>query len=115
MKQTHTLFNTLIYSLLLMASSALAQEADENAWPREIQAQGHLVIIYQPQPERLEGDRLYGRAAVAVETAGEAEPVFGAIWFDARLVTDHAERTATFDDIKITRVRFPNENDASGQ
>jgi len=114
MNKIFTLFTTLILSLLLVPSTLLAEEVRENAWPREIQTQGHLVVIYQPQPERLEGDRLYGRAAVAVETEGEVEPVFGAIWFDARLITDHAERTATFADIKITRVRFPGENTEKG-
>jgi len=61
--------------------------ADSN-WPREIQAQEGLIVIYQPQPEKLEGDRLYGRAAVALETDGNAGPVFGAIWLDVRLITD---------------------------
>jgi hypothetical protein len=105
----------LTLSLLLMPFSLLAQETGENLWPQEIEAEGYLVVIYQPQPERLDGDRLYGRAAVALETAGKAEPIFGAIWFDARLVTDHDERTAVFEDIKITRVRFPNEDKEKGQ
>jgi hypothetical protein len=100
----------LTLSLLLMPFSLLAQETEENLWPQEIEAEGYLVVIYQPQPERLDGDRIYGRAAVALETAGKSEPIFGAIWFDARLVTDHDERTAVFEDIKIMRVRFPNED-----
>ena len=115
MNKTHIPAIALTLSLLLMPLSLIAQEVEENTWPQEIEAEGHLVIIYQPQPERLDGDRLYGRAAVAVETVGKSAPVFGAIWFDARLVTDHDERIAVFQDIKITRVRFPNEDKKKGQ
>ena len=64
-------------------------------------------MIYQPQPEKMEGNRLEGRAAVAVELKGSTEPVYGAIWFDARMDTDRAERTATIADVSITNVRFP--------
>jgi hypothetical protein len=102
----------MMLSILIAPSSLLAQEVDENSWPREIETQNYDVVIYQPQPERLEGDRLYGRAAVALESKTGSEPIFGAIWLNARLLTDHADRTATFDDIKVSRVRFPNQNAA---
>ncbi|MCP4767169.1 MAG: hypothetical protein GY875_12945 [Gammaproteobacteria bacterium] len=115
MNKTHFSVIALALSFLLIPFCLLAQEVEENAWPQEIQAKDYLVVIYQPQPERLDGDRLYGRAAVAVEAADKSEPVFGAIWFDARLVTDLDERTAVFADIKITRVRFPNEDKGKGE
>ena len=109
----------LIFSfllLLILSTSAIqAQDEDTQAWPREIQTKQGLIVIYQPQPERLDGDRLYGRAAVGLETGADAEPVFGAIWFDARLITDRDRRTAIFDDIKVTRVRFPNQDEAKAQ
>jgi len=107
-----TIFSLL---LLLTVSSIQAQNEDMNSWPREIQTKKGLIVIYQPQPEKLEGDRLSGRAAVALELKDTPEPVFGAFWFNARLITDHDERTATFDDIKVTRVRFPNEDTSKAQ
>jgi len=67
-------------------------------------------VIYQPQPEKLDGNLLKGRAAVAVELKGSTEPVFGAVWFKARLDTDRTERTATITDMSVTRVRFPTED-----
>ena len=97
------------------AKSKLVAESPENIsleqanWPREIQTNKGLIIIYQPQPEKLEGDKLEGRAAVAVEQTGK-EPVFGAIWFKARLDIDREERIAHILDLSITRVRFPEDD-----
>jgi hypothetical protein len=71
-------------------------------------------VIYQPQPESLEGNRLRGRSAVAVELDGQA-PVFGVIWFDAQLHTDRAERTATIASLEIPRVRFPDQDEAKAR
>jgi len=73
------------------------------------------VVIYQPQPEKLDGNQLKARAAVAVELKGSSEPVFGAVWFEARLDTDRAERTATVVDVSVTRVRFPEQDEAKSQ
>jgi len=94
-----------LFVLVLLPAAAVATE--EKEWPREIIAPEGVVVIYQPQPEKMEGNRLEGRAAVAVELKGSTEPVYGAIWFDARLDTDRAERTATIADVSITNVRFP--------
>ncbi len=76
-------------------------------WPREIDAPGGTIVIYQPQPETFKGDRLTGRAAVSVTPNGSTEPVFGAVWFGARVATDRHARTATILDMDITQVRFP--------
>jgi hypothetical protein len=73
------------------------------------------VVIFQPQPEKLDGNLLKGRAAVAVELKGSSEPVFGAVWFQARLDTDRAERTATIADVSVTRVHFPDQNEKKSQ
>jgi hypothetical protein len=105
----------LLLTSLLIASALQAQDENSTAWPREIEVPQGLIVLYQPQPERLDGDRLYGRAAVGLETGSGGELVFGAIWFDARLVTDRDERSAIFDDIKITRVRFPNQDETKAQ
>jgi len=67
--------------------------------------------MYQPQPEKLEGNRLKARGAVAVELKDSTEPVFGAVWFEARLDTDRAERTATIADVSVTRVHFPEQDE----
>ncbi len=100
-----------LWVCLLLGSLNGAQGATTDSWPKEITSPQWMVVIYQPQPEKLEGNELDARAAVSVELKGSAEPVFGAVWFKARLDTDRSERTATITDVSITHVRFPEQDD----
>ena len=84
-------------------------KATDEGWPREIPTVKGTVIIYQPQPEQLAGDRLSARAAIAIELKGGKEPVYGAIWMDSRLETDRSDRAATITEVSITQVRLPEE------
>jgi len=84
-------------------------------WPREIKIPKGVVVVYQPQPESLDGHLLKGRAAVAVEMKDAKEPVFGAIWFEAQLDTDRAERSANITQVSVTRVRFPTEDEKKSE
>jgi hypothetical protein len=99
----------------MLASSSWSQEEIESNWPQQIDIPQGSVVIYQPQPEKLEGNLLDARAAVSVEVAGAEGPVFGAVWFRARLDTDRDERTATIADVSVTRVRFPSQDEAKAQ
>ena len=105
----------LVCVCLLPLTPAWAEEYLADHWPQEIETPEGVVVIYQPQPDKLDGNHLLGRAAVAVEMKGASEPVFGAVWFDARLDTDRAERTATIEDLKITEVRFPEQDEEKAQ
>ena len=100
-----------LWACLLAASLGWTQEDSSGDWPREIDTPQGTVVIYQPQPENLDGNQLKGRAAVAVELKESTEPVFGVVWFEARLETDRAERTATIADVMITQVRFPEQDE----
>ncbi|RPD39759.1 carbohydrate-binding family V/XII [Chitinophaga barathri] len=94
-----------IFVLLLLCS--LPVFAQDN-WPRQMPvAGGGKIIIYQPQPESLEGDKVHARAAVSVTQNASAEPVFGVIWCDAWLETDKNSRTAALTNIKVTDAKFP--------
>ncbi|MBW1941688.1 MAG: hypothetical protein JRJ51_02505, partial [Deltaproteobacteria bacterium] len=84
-----------------------APEVAENPWPRTELQDGVKLEMFQPQPEIFEGNRLRVRAAVSVLPKGEKEPVFGAVWFEARVVTDRDERTVAIQDIKVADIRFP--------
>ncbi len=96
---------------LLLALLTQMAHSDDTVWPREIETERGLVVMYQPQPEALQDNALEGRAAVSVTPSGDTEPVFGAIWFRARLETDRDERIATIADIEIQQTRFPNFSD----
>ncbi|MEI6088759.1 MAG: hypothetical protein WCR66_14295, partial [Bacteroidota bacterium] len=53
----------------------------QSDWPKEIPiSNGGKITIYQPQPEKLVGVKLSGRAAVSIRKKANEEPVFGAIW-----------------------------------
>ena len=92
----------------LLAAPIAAEEA-ALGWPRELEHAKGRVLIYQPQIESLEGNKLRSRAAVSVTLAeGDGSPVFGVIWSDARVLTDRDERTIRIVDVDVTDVRFPN-------
>ncbi len=101
-----------LWACLQPVASGWAKEDLVDSWPREISVPQGVVVIYQPQPEKLEGNQLKARAAVSVELKGATGPVFGAVWFEARMDTDRAERTATIADVSVTQVRFPEQDDA---
>ncbi|MBP2680810.1 MAG: hypothetical protein H6Q78_673 [Candidatus Krumholzibacteriota bacterium] len=88
--------------LALCTSAALAEN-----WPRELKAGKATIVMYQPQAESFEGDKLLGRAAVMVKETDDAEPVFGAVWMDCRVSTDRETRMVHLDDVKVTNVKFP--------
>ncbi|HKQ97975.1 MAG TPA: hypothetical protein VJV75_08875, partial [Candidatus Polarisedimenticolia bacterium] len=90
--------------LALFAFGAL--HAEEAGWPREIKSKDAEIVIYQPQPESLEGNVLKARTAVSVARGG-ATPVFGAVWGTAKLDIDKDSRTVTAISMTIDRVRFP--------
>jgi hypothetical protein len=104
------LSKTIVLGVLLAASSLQAEAID---WPQQLVAKnGSSVLIYQPQVEIFSGNSIEGRAAVSVTTsASDAAPVFGAIWFKAKIDTDRDARTAVIRDFEVGDIRFA---DASG-
>jgi hypothetical protein len=106
---------SLLAFCLLSLSTAWAEDESINFWPQEIETTQGIVVVYQPQPEKLEGNKLSGLAAVAVELKDKSEPIFGAIWFEARLDTDRDTRIATIIDITITNVRFPEQDEKKAE
>jgi hypothetical protein len=93
---------------------AIPVDAGEDiGWPREFRTpEGERVVVFQPQLDALEGDRLTGRAAVSVNPSDSDERIFGAVWFDARIETDRDARTVEIVDLVIPQVHFA---DASGE
>lgn len=116
---------TVLLALLLAAlpMAPLAQEAAASApgsapgaaepealgieWPRAIELGKGSLEIYQPQLETFEGVNLTGRSALAYAEKDKA-PVFGVMWFTARVSVDRDARTAHVDAIQVRKVRFPN-------
>ena len=97
---------------LAMAAPATVHGVD---WPQEITAEEATIVVYQPQPDKLDGNVLSGRAAMSLEPANGDAPIFGAFWFQAKIDTDRDAGTALIRDVKVTDVRWPDSKDASEQ
>ncbi|MFT5770127.1 MAG: hypothetical protein ACI9H8_002110, partial [Lysobacterales bacterium] len=103
-------------SLLLMVFVFLISPAHAALeWPKEIEADQATVVIYQPQPEKLSGNMLSGRAAISITLKDTEEPIFGVMWFTARLDTDRDSDTVIVSDIKVENVAWPESKDAGEQ
>ncbi|WP_439107435.1 carbohydrate-binding family V/XII [Congregibacter sp.] len=101
----------LLFVVLVPVSGA----AQELSWPQEISGDEGTLIIYQPQPEALDGDNLSARAAISLELAGAEAPIFGAMWFESRIATDLDTGTVRVLDIKVTKATWPESKDAGEQ
>lgn len=100
-------YSTLIF--LIAAKMMFGQNAP--LWPKTINVEDGKIVIYQPQPESFEGNKLTGRAAVAVTPTGVKDPIFGAIWFDAVVETDRENRIVTITSLAIPNLKFPDNPD----
>lgn len=100
-------------SLILAALGALPARSQQaparnpDPWPRPIKLSSATVLMYQPQVERWDGNRLRFRAALAVKPNGGKDELFGVIWGIARTNVDRSARRVTLDDVQLTKTRFP--------
>jgi hypothetical protein len=90
------------------AAGPAAQARDDIAasWPQEITGPEGTIVLYQPQPEKLEGNLITGRAAFSLEAPGR-EPIFGAMWYEARLAPGSDDGHLLVRDARVTRVAWP--------
>ena len=84
----------------------------QSNWPIEfpLETSGR-ILLYQLQPEVMNGNQLSARAAVSIRRNAEDEPLFGAIWLRSNLITDKDTRLTTLENIQITEAKFSAEED----
>ncbi|WP_144109287.1 carbohydrate-binding family V/XII [Paraburkholderia sp. BCC1886] len=75
-------------------------------WPRSFDADQQHLEIYQPQVETWQGNRITGRAAVAVGPASGA-PVYGVAHFAANAEVDKFSGLVQLSSIEIANVDVP--------
>jgi hypothetical protein len=96
----------VIAALLLTPLTTLAKK--DEGWPRQFEKKGWVILMYQPQPESLKDVELKARMAVSATKKKESkDPVFGSVWFTAKLDIDRDDRTVEIDKVRIDKVKFP--------
>jgi hypothetical protein len=81
-------------------------------WPRKfsfVDANGvsTTLLVYQPQVESWEGNRITFRAAVGAVAGESTRETFGVVWAAARTEVNRAARMLTLADLSLTRSNFP--------
>lgn len=98
------IFLCCLTAVLMFSSSLLAQSS---YWPKEIPLKtGGKILIYQPQPDELNGNILKGRTAVGAKEKASDPMVYGALFFEAKLITDKSTRMGTLESVKITNAKM---------
>jgi hypothetical protein len=106
---------TLIVSLGVSSHGANVWQAPadtyvphrDDPWPRTITSPGTTIQVYQPQLNHWTGNTLDAFAAVAIQSQGSHDKVYGVIWFTARTEVDKVNRLVALDNFKLTRWNFP--------
>lgn len=97
-----------LFGLQIWANS----NSEALVWPREIDVEGNVITLYQPQLESLDKNVLDGRMALSINPK-DGDIIFGALWFNATLLTDMDNRTADLVKLEIPMIKFPDLEDAS--
>jgi hypothetical protein len=88
-------------------TAAQLKGRSESAWPGTFISGVSTFTIYQPQVEKWEDDVVSLYCAVEVKTGKETAAKYGVVWIRARTEVDKVNRLVTFDEAKVTRVKFP--------
>lgn len=103
------------------APAAAPLQALPTVWPRDFDNAQQRIELYQPQIDTWQGNRLEGRAAIAVGSVGaagsagskDAAPAYGVAHFSARAEIDKANAIVQLRDIVFDRVDLPGANAAN--
>jgi hypothetical protein len=122
--KTHAIVSALAIVALACAGGALAQGASSpgaaaggnapaaaqppaDPWPTVLDLKNGQVLVYQPQVNKWEGNRLDFRSALAIKPTGAKDESFGVIFANVRTQVDKVARTVVFEDMRITKTDFP--------
>ena len=108
MKFRTSLSTLVVLVVCLLRTGAAPAQVRASDWPREFATpKGNTIVMYQPQAETFQADRVTGRAAVSFTKQGETTPKFGVVFFTARVSVDRDARQVSVLDMKVSHVRFP--------
>ena len=92
------------------ASSSQSTDAASpvsSPWPVQVTDNGRTFLIYQPQVDKWENNRLEGRSAVSVRNDASGQQNFGVVYFSARTELDQGSRMVTVRDAVVSKADFP--------
>lgn len=92
-----------------VATISGAQQAalgTDAGWPVEITSGSDRLVIYQPQIDSWDGNRIRARCAVAVTAAGATAPVYGVVSISARSEVSKDTRLVVLHDLQVTAATF---------
>ncbi len=112
LKMNQTANIARVFALLMLLASGFTTAGN---WPQEVTLAGGTIVVYQPQPEAVEGKTLTGRAAMSIELEGEKDPIYGVFWFSSTIDTDRSEDTVSISDVTVTKVTWPDSKDTGEQ
>lgn len=94
------------HAAAICAASLVAQTQD-GGWPQEIDTGSIHLVIYQPQVESWQDNRITARSAVILTRKPPTGEVFGTVTLTARTDVDREARMVTFQDPDVSAVSFP--------
>ena len=114
-------FGLILFTGLVFSESTFSQTATKSSgkptlvmapksnWPKELKTGNNRIVIYQPQPDSLVGNKLYARSAISVSSNG-GDPLFGAIWVMTTISADRTSGEVSLINALVLNVRFPNQD-----
>jgi len=85
----------------------LSSISNDTGWPRTLNENGEDFVIYQPQVDKWNGNRIDLYSAVELKSAAQASSKYGVVWFSARAEVDKINRLVTLNSLEISKVHFP--------
>jgi hypothetical protein len=107
-----SLLLTLAISRLVLAQATPPPAME--TWPRETDALGFHLVIYQPQVDSWKKDQLQARAAVTATRPPSTVEAFGIVTLTARTEVEKDMRLVMLHDLKVTSANFPGAKPAEG-
>ncbi len=101
--------------LFAMSLTAVNARSQDLGWPRVVKDGKTQIVVYQPQPDSLDGVTLQSRVAVSVKRPQDTAPLFGALWVIETLDIDGDRDLARVVSIKVDRTRFADVADGDVQ
>ncbi len=87
--------------------TTLTKISNDTGWPRTFKVGTDTFVVYQPQVDKWDGNRVYVYSAVEMKASEKAAAKYGVVWFNARTEVDKINRLVTFDNADVTKVDFP--------